>query len=853
MGTYELSDIFYKHFFGLREGVSLFEYLEEFTSDEIGEIDLNEDSYNEVFRVGGKYSVPMTDGSYSSLYSFVLENLVHPEDKEIYRDLMDPLTMVQRLKESETPNFRFAQFRIKTQNETYRYIEHAILTGEENQIPEGKVRFYVFDIHNMKGKELGKNVEDSQLSDLQRSRVTGLWNEASFYKHAATLMVKNPGSWRVISIDIDHFKLFDEWYGREKGNNILRKVGRVLMDAEKTYGGLAGYFGQDDFCFVAKIKKSQIQKLYGLISGLITTEGYSIGFLPTFGVAGYEKGLSIGEMYDRASFAGYKAKSIQGCHIYYYEPSIHVQVEEEYQILSDFMAALKNDEIEFYAQPQCNVATGKIVGAESLCRWRKPDGTFVSPAVFIPILEKYGFITDLDKYIWEKVCKALKNWIDEGHVPIPISVNVSQVDLLTIDVPAHFESLIKKYKIPVELFKLEITESSYADNPELVNDVVDRLHKLGFIVLMDDFGAGYSSLNVLSNINFDVIKLDALFLNLKDESYKKSIRIVESIINMTTMLALPVIVEGVENEEQVRFLDSLGIRYVQGFYYYRPLDRLSFEELIGNTDNLDQSGFAVKANEQFRTREFLDENIYSDSMLNNVLGPVAIYVMRGNHVDIIRFNQQFFETVDEADFLGRLTNIENFIPQIDRAPFFRLLHEAADNKFEGSKGIIHFYKTDGTLTTYLMRLYYLGEQEGGKRFYGSATNISGFTKLQNQMKLIAQYSTDSIIFLKLVKEENGLFEMKCTVAVHGLEDKMGLNSKQFEKELNDGRFYERIEPNRMAEIKQVVNAAMAKREGYTFDFDLTLDDGRVFSFIAKGDPVEDPITGCTYIVNFRVK
>ena len=240
-------------------------------------------------------------------------------------------------------------------------------------------------------------------------------------------------------------------------------------------------------------------------------------------------------------------------------------------------------------------------------------------------------------------------------------------------------------------------------------------------------------------------------------------------------------------------------------------------------------------------------------MLNNVLGPVAIYALKGNHVDIVRFNQQFFETVDDTDFHGRLTNIENFLPQIDRPVFFRLLNQAAANRLEGSTGIVHFYKVDGTLTTYLMRLYYLGEFEGGKRFYGSATNISEFTKLQNQMKLIAQYSSDSIVFLNLVKEENDLFKMKCTVAVHGLEDKLHLNAQQFEEELNNGRFYERIDPKHMVEIKRIVNAAIAKRDVYVFGFDLTLDDGSICSFIAKGDPVDDPITGCTYIVNFRVK
>lgn len=159
-----------------------------------------------------------------------------------------------------------------------------------------------------------------------------------------------------------------------------------------------------------------------------------------------------------------------------------------------------------------NVASGAIVGAESLARWRRGDGSFVPPTVFVPVLEKYGIIGNLDSFIWESVCQWIRHLLDEGVRPVPVSVNVSRIDLFVMDVPAVLRGLIEKYHLPKKILEVEITESAYVDDSDRVKAAVADLRKSGFSVLMDDFGSGYSSLNMLRSMNMDIIKLDAQFL-----------------------------------------------------------------------------------------------------------------------------------------------------------------------------------------------------------------------------------------------------------------------------------------------------------------------------------------------------
>ncbi len=422
-----------------------------------------------------------------------------------------------------------------------------------------------------------------------RNELTGLYETAAFCTLGKKLLEKHPEGWCVIAIDLEHFKLFNEWYGREAGDRLLAQIGAALTEVETETGGLACYLGQDDFALLTPHDEERIKQLFGGIHKFVVERGTSVGFMPAFGVCLADEGGSVEELLDRAAQAAQHAKENYHKRIRLFEKAMYKKTEQDYQILSDFQQALRNREPFIQLQPQCLIANGRIVGAESLVRWKKADGTMVSPAVFVPVLEQYGFVTDLDQFVWEEVCAWQRKWIDGGHTPLPVSVNVSQIDIFTIDVPAYFDLLTWKYKLPPEVIKIEITESAYVGDVA-VADTVRRLRERGFLVLMDDFGSGYSSLNMLRSLNVDIIKLDAKFLRMNSED-RKGVQILESIVGMARSMEAPIIVEGVETEEETKFIKSLGCRYVQGYHFYRPMPVEDFEKLIGNEGNIDTGGF----------------------------------------------------------------------------------------------------------------------------------------------------------------------------------------------------------------------------------------------------------------------
>ena len=835
---------------GESKDFTLVDFLDNSSCDEICEIDLNTGTFKQFSSHEGKYFTPLVEANFKSIYDFTLRYVVPEEDKEIFQDLMDPDHILERLEASPLPNFRFATFRYKLQNGEFRWVEQCIMTGENRGLKKGVVRLYVFDIQNRKKRENEHHVDESNIGGQEIDVITGLHSSKSFFKKAQEIVDNSPQIWCLVSVDINKFKLYNEWFGKQGGDLLLARIGMILKEKEAEIHGLAGYFGHDDFAILMPYSMEEINKLHETISQSIIDASQSLGFWPAFGVYVLEKEKDVIDGFERSTIACSKAKNDIKNRIYLFSPEMQTLFAKEVQILSEFMDALKNDEITFFLQPQCRISSKKIVGLEALARWIKPNGEIVSPALFIPLLEKHGFIIDLDKYLWEKIIAWVKDCLNRHIHVVPVSINISRVDIFSIDVVDFFDKLTKKYQIPPSLIKLEITESAYAETAEAVTELVANLRKKGFMVLMDDFGSGYSSLNMLSSLKVDAIKLDALFLKVDEENkeaYEKGIHILESVINMAKIISIPIIVEGVETKSQCDFLENLGCRYIQGFYFYKGMPKEEVEKLLSDENNVDERGFVVKTNDQFRIREFLDKNIFSDNMLNNIIGAVAYYSVHDNDVDIVRFNEQFYKLVNVPDFAERLLKIQNYVPDVDKEKLYNMFKRAEEDKLNGAWDDIRFYTSDGTILSIHMHLYFLGIKEGAKRFYGASRNATELNEAKQQLALISEYSSDTIIFLRKFSEKWSFH-----VAAYHLAEDLQESQEDVENTLNQGKIYKYF-ANRsyFNNMRKNIDDMIANNETFSLSLDLLNSYREIVPVTVRFTPVSSKANNIKYVIQIK--
>ena len=793
----------------------LIDSLNQSSFDELLILDIPANRIQIKYHIRNKYDIPYTNGRYSDFYQYTVDHFLHPEDKERYRDFMAPDAILKRLEENNYSACSDFIFRAAEKNLGFRWVEQVLVAGTDYGLPEGIIYCYIFDIQNFKDRESGESlVSNNHLNDYDQ--LTGLLHEQSYLSAAADLLTRISSPWIMIAIDLEKFKLFNEWYGWEAGNRVLAGIGRCLDSYAKGAGGIAGYMGNDDFLLFVPEGQVDPDELYSQIHRLLIKEEVSAGFLPSFGISRAESSdqdTSILVLIDQAYFSCENARENYKNRILYFDYEMLKETEQEYQLLSEFRTALDKGNICFYLQPQCRASNGKIVGAEALVRWVKDDGSLVPPIQFVPALENTGFITEMDKYIWNQVALWIHEQLREGKPVVPVSVNVSQVDLFTMDLPAYFMDLLQRYDIPAWSLKIEITESATAEDSSKVVSVMHELREAGFTVMMDDFGSGYSSLSMLHKIDADIIKIDALFLQFDRNNEEKGIHIIESVVNMAKTMGTPIILEGVETEDQVKFLKTLGCRYMQGFYFYRPMPAAEFEALLANEDMVDSQGFMQKSNEQFRIREFLDENVYSDAMLNSIIGPVAFYSLRGNEIDIVRFNEQFYEAIQVPDLHERLTSIQNYMLPDDADKLLNAMTQAYEDRLNGSTVMVTFFRADHSAGRFLMHLYYLREKDGARIFYGSIRNVTAITQLQNNLEMITSFFSECLIF---VSDDRG--NIRLQVVAQGIKE-LGLTREELEEELNSGSFYDRILPEQKRFLQ---NQAKGVLDGIDFSSYITL-------------------------------
>ncbi len=422
----------------------------------------------------------------------------------------------------------------------------------------------------------------SFLYNLHFDRLTNLYNKKAFCRHVVEVLAQYPDmEFEIMRFNIARFKVINDLFGEETGDKLLRYVAQFLSSIQLTpcvYGRL--YADNFLLCYPTEgnLREHLIHSLQMLAVSFALD--YRIEFY--FGVYTVkERELSVTSMLDRAAMALFKASrnGLAVCGVY--EEDMRANIVNEQVIVNNMNGSLERDEFIVYYQPKYDLLTETVVGAEALVRWAHPKLGFISPAKFVPIFEQNGFIYQLDKYVWEKVCQQLRSDIDEGRTVLPVSINVSRIDFYSPNLVQVFEDLVKKYNLDPRLLELELTESAYVENPQQIIEIIGELQAKGFVILMDDFGSGYSSLNMLKDLPVNVLKIDLRFLaDSQGVENGRADNILDSIVRMAKRLDLLVIAEGVETQKQVDFLRLIGCEYAQGYFFSEPVPCEDYWELI---------------------------------------------------------------------------------------------------------------------------------------------------------------------------------------------------------------------------------------------------------------------------------
>ncbi len=413
--------------------------------------------------------------------------------------------------------------------------------------------------------------------------LTGLYNLNGFDIATRRLWESHPDmDFKIVRMDINSFKIYNDLFGSDAGQRVIKSIARRFQQQATdiiTYARLMN----DHFvtCVPADVDVDQL-----LEQETIWLRDLSAGYdlIPCMGEYYVtDKSQSITIMCDRAMAAMETVKGLYPPRVGRYTEALREALLNEQWITANMRKALLRGEFVPYFQPQYRLYTGQVTGAEVLVRWNSRERGFIMPGQFIPIFEKSGFITEMDVYIWEESCRWLRKWLDEGNPPIALSINASRLDVRNLDLPTLLPDMVRRYDLPPSLIRLEITESAYSQDPEQFIRTVRALQQAGFTIEMDDFGSGYSSLNLLKDVPVDVLKLDMLFLSAGDE-FGRSSSIIRSVVNMSKWLNLTVIAEGVETVQQSDFLKSVGCTQAQGYRYSKPVSSADFEMLLHHSN-----------------------------------------------------------------------------------------------------------------------------------------------------------------------------------------------------------------------------------------------------------------------------
>ncbi|MGN0702165.1 MAG: EAL domain-containing protein [Lentihominibacter sp.] len=414
-------------------------------------------------------------------------------------------------------------------------------------------------------------------------RLTGLYSKEYFCHLVRETLLANPDEkYSIICSNVENFKVYNDNFGMKSGDRLLQDLAKAIRRrlGDKS---ICGRYSADRFLFLRKRFTDSANREELFKNAWLSSSVYRDNLVMKWGL--YEindTSVPIEQMCDRAFMA---VDSISGQYdkwLAVYDDSLLNKLVREQAITDSMETALQEGQFDIYFQPKYSLRNDGLAGAEALVRWIHPQLGFLSPGEFIPVFEKNGFISRLDRHVWEQVCMIMHEWDEKGYSPFPVSVNMSRATIYNEKLLETLLYLTDKYKLNPSRLHLELTESAYTENPDQIISSVKSIRDAGFIVEMDDFGSGYSSLNMLNQMKFDILKLDMKFI--QNETAKPTDKgILRFIITLARWLNLSVVAEGVETHVQLERLQELGCDYVQGYFFSKPLPRPEFEQLMSES------------------------------------------------------------------------------------------------------------------------------------------------------------------------------------------------------------------------------------------------------------------------------
>lgn len=413
----------------------------------------------------------------------------------------------------------------------------------------------------------------------ERDQLTGLYNREFFYHYATQFDSYHPDTpTDAILFDINHFHMINERYGREFGDRVLKRVSEKLLEAVADSEGIVCRREGDTFLVYCP-HRSDYREILDSVCVQMDTEYRVRARMGVY--CNTDRGIDVERRFDRAKHAADTVKNSYSLAVGVYDDSLHEGELYAEKLLEDFHTAIREKQFTVFYQPKYSIRPEEPVlsSAEALIRWRHPDLGMISPGRFIPLFEKNGLIRELDSYVWREAATQIRNWKERFGRTVPVSVNVSRIDLNDPTLLEKLERTADAEGISRGELLLEITESAYTENADRIIDVVKALRESGFYIEMDDFGTGYSSLNMLTSLPIDALKMDMNFIRNAFRG-KKDTRLLEVVIGLSKSLGFSTVAEGVETEEQMITLKALGCDVVQGYYFSKPLPADEFEALL---------------------------------------------------------------------------------------------------------------------------------------------------------------------------------------------------------------------------------------------------------------------------------